>query len=54
VPVEQVTRRRGERTLTYVGIAMFAVLGVLAVALWLREGQLVYIEQVLSGLANCL
>ena len=44
----------GERRLAYVAVAVFAALGLAAAALWLHEGQLVYVEQVLSGLANCL
>ena len=43
-----------ERRLAYAGGAVFLALILAAGALWLREGQLVYVEQVLSGLANCL
>lgn len=43
-----------ERRLAYGAAALFAVLLLAAAALWLREGQIVYVEQVLSGLANCL
>jgi hypothetical protein len=54
VPVERAAMGRGERRLAYTAGAVFVALGLAAAALWLHEGQLVYVEQVLSGLANCL
>jgi len=49
-----VARSSGERWLGYAGVAAFAALALLAALLWLREGQLIYVEQILSGLADCI
>lgn len=50
----QVDPSRRERLLAYAGGGVFAALGVLALVLWAREGQLVYVTQILNNIANCL
>ena len=45
---------RAERRLAIAGGALFLALLLVALGLWLREGQSVYVQQILSGIANCL
>ena len=40
--------------MAYAGAVAFVALGIAALLLWVREGQLVFVTQILSGIANCL
>ena len=46
--------RQRERLLAYAGGAVFVLLGLAAALLWLREGEVVYVERIMSQIANCL
>ena len=45
---------RRERRLAYAGAAGFVLLTLLAVVLWARVGEAVYITRILSQLSYCL
>jgi hypothetical protein len=51
---EPLIRNSGERLLAYAGIAGFAVLVLLAAALWWQQGLSVYVTHILSAIADCL
>jgi len=52
--VEPMRHFSRERLLAYAGGALFVLIALIAVLLWAREGELVYVSGILSGLANCL
>ena len=43
-----------ERVLAYAGAGVFALLGLGALLLWLRNGEAVYLTRILSQIADCL
>ncbi len=44
----------GERALAYAAGAGFVALVLAALALWMREGSLVYLARIIGDLQNCL
>ncbi len=46
-------RTRGERRLAIAGVALFAALLLLGMALWVRNGEEIYVSRIMSAIANC-
>ena len=51
MPADLAVKR--ERLLAYAGGGVFVLIGVAAVLMWAREGELLYVTNILSGIANC-
>ena len=54
MPGDTASAKRRERLLAYAGGAAFVLIGLVAVLLWAREGEVLFVNRILSGLANCL
>ncbi len=46
-------KTRSERRLAIGGIALFAALLLLGIALWMRNGEEIYISRIMSAIASC-
>ena len=52
--VEAAQLSRRERWLALMGAGVFALIGLAAAMLWLREGELVYVMRIFNDIADCL
>ena len=45
--------RSEQNRLLFAGLAVFAGIGLLALALWARYGEAVYFDRLIAGIAGC-